>query len=156
MPTGLTRTSADSQSDFSAGLGGVLIESTGGLTVILKDAKFKVGAGFVPAPNGLKTCPTGGAGIGIPQGISAARKKNAGEKRDPEASASDKAVATLQSMVATLSKCHTAVAVMTQLGFVLALMGIVAYFWTGLPRALGIWATALLGACLVGMGVAVM
>lgn len=75
--SGYLRTSADSQSDFSAGLGGVLIESTGGLTGILKDAKFKVGVGFVPAPNGLKTCPTGGAGIGIPQGISAARKKNA-------------------------------------------------------------------------------
>ncbi|GAB3586877.1 ABC transporter substrate-binding protein [Calidifontibacter terrae] len=75
--SGYLRTSADSQSDFTAGLGGVLIESTGGLSGILKDAKFKVGVGFVPAPNGLKTCPTGGAGLGIPEGISDERKKNA-------------------------------------------------------------------------------
>ncbi len=74
---GYLRTSADSLSDFTAGLGGVLIESTGGLTGVLKDAKFKVGVGFVPAPGGAKTCPTGGAGVGIPQDISDERKKNA-------------------------------------------------------------------------------
>ncbi|TBU42575.1 hypothetical protein BD309DRAFT_962699 [Dichomitus squalens] len=89
--------------------------------------------------------------LGVP--CRAATRKT-GEKRDPEASPTDKAVATLRSMVATLSKCHTVVAVMTQLGFILALLGIVAYFWTGLPRALGIWASALLGGCLIGMGVA--
>lgn len=71
------KTSADSQSDFSAGLGAVLLESTGDLSGILKDGKFELGVAFVPAPSGRKTCPTGGAGLAIPQDISAARKKNA-------------------------------------------------------------------------------
>lgn len=75
--SGYLRTSADSKSDFSAGLGAVLMESTGDLNGILKDGKFKLGVGFVPAPNGLKTCPTGGAGVGIPEGLSDERKKNA-------------------------------------------------------------------------------
>lgn len=71
------KTSADSQSDFSAGLGAVLLESTGDISGIQKDGKFEFGVAFVPAPNGIKTCPTGGAGLAIPQGISDARKKNA-------------------------------------------------------------------------------
>ncbi|MBO1754083.1 ABC transporter substrate-binding protein [Allobranchiibius sp. CTAmp26] len=71
------KTSADSQSDFSAGLGAVLLESTGDISGIQKDGKFGLGVAFVPAPNGIKTCPTGGAGLAIPQGISDARKKNA-------------------------------------------------------------------------------
>lgn len=70
------KTSADSAADFSAGLGGVLMESTGDLGGF-KKLPFELGVGFVPAPSGVKTCPTGGAGVGVPQGISDARKKNA-------------------------------------------------------------------------------
>lgn len=69
--------STDSQRDFSAGLGAVLLESTGDISGIQKDGKFEFGVAFVPAPNGIKTCPTGGAGLAIPEGISPARKKNA-------------------------------------------------------------------------------
>ncbi|TBU31086.1 hypothetical protein BD311DRAFT_717279 [Dichomitus squalens] len=64
----------------------------------------------------------------------------------------DDAVVRLRSMVTVLIRCHTAIAAMTQLGFILALLGILAYFWTGLPRMLGIWATVLLGGCLFAMG----
>ncbi|KAI1791198.1 hypothetical protein LXA43DRAFT_445198 [Ganoderma leucocontextum] len=78
------------------------------------------------------------------------------EKRDPEKTATDDPVLKLKSMVTTLSRCHTLVTVMTQLGFVLALLGIMAYFWTGLPRALGIFASALLGTCLVAIGAVIM
>ena len=80
------------------------------------------------------------------------------EKRDPEkgATAPEDPVKKLKGMVTTLSRCHTLVTVMTQLGFVLALLGILAYFWTGLPRALGIFASALLGTCLLAIGVVIM
>ena len=78
------------------------------------------------------------------------------EKRDAERSAADDPVTKLKSMVTTLSRCHTLVTVMTQLGFVLALLGILAYFWTGLPQALAIFASALLGACLLAIGVVIM
>ena len=70
------KTSADSAADFSAGLGAVLMESTGDLGGF-KDLPFELGVGFVPAPEGVKTCPTGGAGLAVPQGISDARKANA-------------------------------------------------------------------------------
>ncbi len=80
------------------------------------------------------------------------------EKRDPEKATtdSDDPVLKLKSMVTTLSRCHTLVTIMTQLGFMLALLGIVAYFWTGLPRALAIFASALLGTCLLAIGAAIM
>lgn len=74
---GYLDTSKDSQGDFAAGVGACTIESTGGLTSVVNNAKFKVGTGFLPAPNGEKTCPTGGAGLAIPAGISEARQKNA-------------------------------------------------------------------------------
>ncbi|GAB3498742.1 ABC transporter substrate-binding protein [Flexivirga lutea] len=73
---GWVKTSADSASDFSAGLGGVLIESTGDLGGFT-DLPFELGVGFVPAPGGVKCCPTGGAGVAIPAGISDQRKANA-------------------------------------------------------------------------------
>ena len=77
-------------------------------------------------------------------------------KRDDEQPAADDPVLKLKSMVTTLSHCHTLVTIMTQLGFVLALLGILAYFWTGLPQALGIFASALLGTCLLAIGVVIM
>ena len=74
--SGYLKTSADSASDFGAGLGAVLLESTGDLGGF-KDVPFELGAAFVPAPGGVKCCPTGGAGVAIPEGISDARKANA-------------------------------------------------------------------------------
>ena len=57
--------------DFGAGLGACGMMSTGSLKGILKTAKFKVGTAFLP---GTDNCPTGGAGLAIPAGISEARK----------------------------------------------------------------------------------
>ena len=78
---------------------------------------------------------------------------HAKRNRDPEktAAAADDPGVKLKSMVTTLLET-----VMTQLGFVLALLGILAYFWTGLPRALGIIASALLGTCLLAIGAVIM
>ena len=91
------------------------------------------------------------------------RQARAKRNRDPEktavaatAAADGDPVVKLKSMVTTLSRCHTLVTIMTQLGFVLALLGILAYFWTGLPRALGIFASALLGTCLLAIGAVIM
>ena len=90
------------------------------------------------------------------------RQARVKRNRDPEktavaaTAATDDPVVRLKSMVTTLSRCHTLVTIMTQLGFVLALLGILAYFWTGLPRALGIFASALLGTCLLAIGAVIM
>ena len=63
--------------DFGAGLAGCMLESTGSLGGVTKAAKFTVGTAFLPAPEGVPACPTGGAGVAIPAGISDERKKNA-------------------------------------------------------------------------------
>ncbi|KAM5543013.1 hypothetical protein V8D89_003397 [Ganoderma adspersum] len=84
------------------------------------------------------------------------RQPRAKRARDPEKAVADDPVLKLKSMVTTLSRCHTLVTIMTQLGFALALLGILAYFWTGLPRALGIFASALLGTCLLAIGAVIM
>jgi sn-glycerol 3-phosphate transport system substrate-binding protein len=64
--------SKESADDFSAGITSSTISSTGSLVGILKSAKFNVGVGFLPGgPKSEKpVCPTGGAGLGIPSGIS--------------------------------------------------------------------------------------
>ncbi len=62
------------EADFSAGLAGCILQSTGSLGGITKDAKFDFGTAFLP---GTDNCPTGGAGVGIPANISDARKANA-------------------------------------------------------------------------------
>ena len=51
-----------------------IVQSTGSLGGITKAAKFSVGTAFLP---GDGNCPTGGAGVAIPAGISDERKKNA-------------------------------------------------------------------------------
>ncbi|MFW0772381.1 ABC transporter substrate-binding protein [Paenarthrobacter nitroguajacolicus] len=64
--------SKEAADDFAAGVTSSTISSTGSLLGVLKAAKFNVGVGFLPggpeAPSGV--CPTGGAGLGIPSGIS--------------------------------------------------------------------------------------
>ncbi|WP_433874563.1 ABC transporter substrate-binding protein [Sinomonas atrocyanea] len=64
--------SKESADDFSAGIASTTISSTGSLVGILNSAKFNVGVGFLPGgPKSEKpVCPTGGAGLGIPSGIS--------------------------------------------------------------------------------------
>lgn len=63
--------------DFGAGLAACMLESTGSLGGVAKAAKFPVGTAFLPTPDGVPGCPTGGAGVAIPAGLSDARKKNA-------------------------------------------------------------------------------
>ncbi|GAB2764744.1 ABC transporter substrate-binding protein [Sinomonas soli] len=64
--------SKDSSADFGGGIASATISSTGSLVGVLKTAKFNVGVGFLPGgPKATKpVCPTGGAGLGIPSGIS--------------------------------------------------------------------------------------
>ncbi|GAA1099021.1 ABC transporter substrate-binding protein [Tsukamurella spumae] len=61
------------ENDFGAGLAAATMQSTGSLKTIASTAKFEVGTAFLPGPAG-KSCPTGGAGVAITEGISAQRK----------------------------------------------------------------------------------
>ncbi|WP_084294954.1 ABC transporter substrate-binding protein [Rhodococcus sp. p52] len=67
----------DIANDFSAGLIASTIASTGDLSGITQNASFEFGTAFLPAPEGVAGCPTGGAGLAIPSGISDERKRNA-------------------------------------------------------------------------------
>jgi len=66
--------SKDSATDFSAGIAACGLMSTGSLGGVTKNSKFQFGTAFLP---GDGNCPTGGAGVGIPAGISDDRKKAA-------------------------------------------------------------------------------
>jgi len=69
--------SNDIANDFSAGLLASTIASTGDLSGITTNASFDFGTAFLPAAEGVPGCPTGGAGLAIPSGISDERKANA-------------------------------------------------------------------------------
>jgi len=71
---GYFKFSKDAAADFGAGLTGCGIMSTGSLGGVTKNAKFPFKTAFLP---GEGNCPTGGAGIGIPAGITDERKVNA-------------------------------------------------------------------------------
>ncbi|KAI0685819.1 hypothetical protein C8T65DRAFT_591811, partial [Cerioporus squamosus] len=75
------------------------------------------------------------------------RKPQRSRDMDPEASVVDDAIAMLKGMVGVLSRAHTVCTSMSSLGFVLALLGILTYSWTAVPTALGIFASACMGAC---------
>ncbi len=62
-------TSKDEKADFLAGTTASTISSTGGLTGVIRDAKFPVGVAFLPEKKAFG-CPTGGAGLCIPTGLS--------------------------------------------------------------------------------------
>ena len=62
----------------------------------------------------------------------------------------------LRSMIQTLTRCHTVVGAMSTIGFVLALIGTITYFWTSLPVALGSFASVCLGVSLVAGTYAIM
>ncbi|MCO4236060.1 ABC transporter substrate-binding protein [Pseudarthrobacter raffinosi] len=72
--------SKEAADDFSAGLTSSTISSTGSLLGVLKSATFNVGVGFLPGgPKETSgVCPTGGAGLGIPSGISKEEQLAAG------------------------------------------------------------------------------
>ncbi|WP_058235137.1 ABC transporter substrate-binding protein [Devriesea agamarum] len=76
--SGLFDVSPDPAPVFSSGQAACIVESTGSLQAILKGSagKFEVGTAFLPGPKG-RSCPTGGAGLAIPAGISEERKINA-------------------------------------------------------------------------------
>ncbi len=64
-------TSKSETDDFLAELCGCIVSSTGGLTGVLNGAKgkFEVGTSFLPKGPKAFGCPTGGAGLAIPEGI---------------------------------------------------------------------------------------
>ena len=59
--------------DFVAGTTASMLSSTGGLAGVLRDAKFEVGTAFYPEKTKFG-CPTGGAGLGIPEAVPDANK----------------------------------------------------------------------------------
>jgi sn-glycerol 3-phosphate transport system substrate-binding protein len=71
---GYVKFSKDAAADFGAGLTACGIMSTGSLGGVTKNAKFPFTTAFLP---GKDNCPTGGAGVGIPAGITEERKINA-------------------------------------------------------------------------------
>ncbi|BDH59045.1 ABC transporter substrate-binding protein [Tsukamurella sp. PLM1] len=64
------------ENDFGAGIAACTLQSTGSLKTITTSAKFDVGTAFLPGPAG-ESCPTGGAGVAVAEGISDERKKAA-------------------------------------------------------------------------------
>lgn len=71
------RVSPDVSAEFAAGLCASIVGSTNSLSRIMATATtFEVGAAFLPRSGGT-ICPTGGAGLAIPAGISDDRKENA-------------------------------------------------------------------------------
>ncbi|PFG33517.1 ABC transporter substrate-binding protein [Sanguibacter antarcticus] len=64
-------TSNDQATDIASGAVSATVSSTGSLVGILDTASFDVGVGFMPGgPTATEpVCPSGGAGLGIPQGI---------------------------------------------------------------------------------------
>ena len=50
---------------FVSGQGAAMLESTGSLKGVSEDGKINVGTAFLPTPEGVPGCPTGGAGVGI-------------------------------------------------------------------------------------------
>lgn len=60
---------------FGSGQAASMLQSTGSLRGLNEVAEFEFGTGFLPGPP--PACPTGGAGMAIPDGISDARKEAA-------------------------------------------------------------------------------
>lgn len=66
--------SDDSIVEFSAGLAACAVASTGSISAVKKQAGFEWGTAFLPGAAKNDSCPTGGAGVAIPSGISDERK----------------------------------------------------------------------------------
>lgn len=69
--------SADSIVEFGSGLAACALASTGSLATAETNAGFEFGTAFLPGVAEKNSCPTGGAGVAIPAGISDERKLNA-------------------------------------------------------------------------------
>lgn len=69
--------SADSIVEFGSGLAACALASTGSLASATTNAGFEFGTAFLPGAAEKSSCPTGGAGVAIPAGISDERKLNA-------------------------------------------------------------------------------
>jgi sn-glycerol 3-phosphate transport system substrate-binding protein len=67
--------SNDEDNQFGAGQAAALQQSTGSLRGLTESAQFEFGTAFLPGPP--PGCPTGGAGLAIPQRISDERKEKA-------------------------------------------------------------------------------
>ncbi len=65
----------DASNVFGLGNASALLESTGSLGGLKDSAKFEFVTTFLPGPG--PSCPTGGAGLAMPSGISDERKKTA-------------------------------------------------------------------------------
>ncbi|MFD5869407.1 ABC transporter substrate-binding protein [Corynebacterium sp. NPDC060344] len=74
---GWATVSNDIANEFGTGVLGSIVASTGDLAGINETADFEVGTAFLPNPKGDGGCPTGGAGLAIPAGISEERQNNA-------------------------------------------------------------------------------
>ncbi|WP_080795107.1 ABC transporter substrate-binding protein [Corynebacterium pacaense] len=74
---GWATVSTDVTNEFTTGLIGSCIQSTGDLSTVAKAATFNWGVAALPNPTGEGACPSGGAGLGIPSGISEERQNNA-------------------------------------------------------------------------------
>lgn len=71
---GFSATSANLAVDFAAGLTACGVLSTGDLGGIADQADFEFHTAALPNPLGTGGCPTGGAGLAIPENISERRK----------------------------------------------------------------------------------
>jgi len=69
--------SNDANNQFGAGQAAALMQSTGSLKGLTGAAQFEIGTAFLPGPT--PGCPTGGAGLAIPERISDERKEAAME-----------------------------------------------------------------------------
>jgi sn-glycerol 3-phosphate transport system substrate-binding protein len=69
--------SDDSIVEFSAGIAACAVASTGSISSVKEQANFEWGTAFLPGAADNDSCPTGGAGVAIPAGISDERKANA-------------------------------------------------------------------------------
>lgn len=67
----------------------------------------------------------------------------------------DVADAILNPPIQLLSRCHTLAVCMSAIGFLLGIVGILAYAWVATPAAVSIFSTVCLGVCLAIMVIAV-
>jgi sn-glycerol 3-phosphate transport system substrate-binding protein len=72
---GNIKTGKDANNQFGAGQSAALMQSTGSLKGLTETAQFDIGTAFLPGPQ--PGCPTGGAGLAIPERISDSRKEAA-------------------------------------------------------------------------------
>lgn len=57
----------DATAPFVAGQAAAMLESTGSLKGVAKDGKIDVATAFLPSPEGVIGCSTGGAGLAVPK-----------------------------------------------------------------------------------------